>query len=187
MSEPPALQFPPASFFMRLLAHIIDSALWSFIIGSVMMGLFWEEIMRWAQQVMADAMAGAHTAPSQPPLPLWFSVIFEYCVPIAVLLILWKWKAATPGKMLLGMRIVDAESFGPPTLKQCVLRMLGYVPPMIPLTFLSLAGISPQPLLMVGAAVFTCPLLWGFLSIINDPNRQGWHDKLAGTLVIKFR
>ncbi|MEK6734314.1 MAG: RDD family protein [Pseudomonadota bacterium] len=38
--------------------------------------------------------------------------------------------------------------------------------------------------------VFSCilsalPFFLGYLWIVFDPKKQGWHDKLAGTLVIK--
>ena len=169
------------------MAHLIDSALWSFLITSIMFGLFWQEIAMWFQQVMIVATNGSNEAPPPPPLPLWFQVIFNYIVPIGVLVILWKWKAATPGKMMLGLKVVDAETQGPLSMKQCVLRMLGYMPPMVPLMLFSLIGVYPQTMLILGAVIFTSPLIMGFLSITSDPRHQGWHDKIARTLVIKTR
>lgn len=78
----------------------------------------------------------------------------------AVLVILfWRWKQGTPGKLLLRLRIVDADSGGEPSLRQWCLRYVGY--------FLS-----------------TVPLLLGFFWVLWDPRRQAWHDKLAGTVVI---
>ena len=85
---------------------------------------------------------------------------------------------------MLGLKVVDAETKGRLTMKQCILRMLGYIPPMVPMMFFMTAGIAPQPLLFIGMGVFTCPLLWGFLSIASDPLKRGWHDKLAGTMVV---
>ncbi len=78
----------------------------------------------------------------------------------AVLIILfWKYRSATPGKMILGMVIVDANTLQPPSTGQCVIRYLGY--------YLSLL-----------------PLMLGFFWVAFDSRKQGWHDKLAGTLVI---
>ncbi|HUE75473.1 MAG TPA: RDD family protein [Chloroflexota bacterium] len=38
----------------------------------------------------------------------------------------------------------------------------------------------------IGAIVAAIPFGLGYLWVIWDPNKQGWHDKIAGTYVIKF-
>jgi uncharacterized RDD family membrane protein YckC len=78
------------------------------------------------------------------------------------IVIVWFWikKAATPGKMLFRIRIVDADTMEPPTAKQCIVRYLGYILSAI------FMGI-------------------GFMWIAIDKRNQGWHDKLANTLVVK--
>lgn len=90
----------------------------------------------------------------------WQGLLVNELLP--ALLILWFWMtyAATPGKMLLDCDIVDARSGGPITLKQALLRYIGY--------FIS---------------AFVLGL--GFLWIAWDKRKQGWHDKLAGTVVIR--
>jgi len=83
-----------------------------------------------------------------------------YNVPTAFLVILfWMSYGATPGKLLLDCEIVDAQTGEPITLKQALLRYVGY--------YLS--------------ALF---MFSGFLWIIWDKRKQGWHDKIAGTVVI---
>lgn len=76
-----------------------------------------------------------------------------------IVLLFWFYRSATPGKMILNMHIVDAKTEGKPTRKQCVIRYLGYI-------------------------VAVLPLMLGFVWIMFDKKRQGWHDKLAGTMVI---
>jgi len=56
---------------------------------------------------------------------------------------------------------VDGDSGGEPSLRQWCLRYLGYV-------------------------VATLPLLLGFFWVAWDPRCQGWHDKIAGTVVIRL-
>lgn len=187
MSEtPPPLPAKPAGFGVRLLAHLIDSAIWTFLMTLVVMGLFGREIMAAVKKAVEEAAGGAVVVdPNLFQPPVWFTVIFNYALPITVLLLLWKWKSATPGKMILGIKVVDAETGGPLSMRQCVLRMIGYIPPIIPLMFFMAVPIAPQPLLFIGAGVFTCPLLWGFLSVGTDPSKRGWHDKMAGTMVVK--
>jgi uncharacterized RDD family membrane protein YckC len=67
---------------------------------------------------------------------------------------------ATPGKLAVGVRIVDARTGGTPPTGRLVLRLLCYV-------------------------LSAAPLYLGFLWIVFDRRKQGWHDKIAGTLVIQ--
>jgi uncharacterized RDD family membrane protein YckC len=62
--------------------------------------------------------------------------------------------------MAVGAIIVDARTGGKPSTRQFIIRYLGYYVSMIPL--------------MLG-------ILWvGF-----DARKQGWHDKMAGTVVVR--
>ena len=72
----------------------------------------------------------------------------------------WRAYGATPGKLAVGVRIVDARSGGTPSTGRLVLRLFCY---------------------LLSAA----PLYLGFLWIAFDRRKQGWHDKIAGTLVIQ--
>jgi uncharacterized RDD family membrane protein YckC len=77
-----------------------------------------------------------------------------------VVLLFWTERQGTPGKLVLGLRIVDAETGGTPRIGRLVLRYVGYL-------------------------VSALPLGLGYLWALWDPRRQGWHDKMAGTLVIR--
>jgi uncharacterized RDD family membrane protein YckC len=80
---------------------------------------------------------------------------------IVALLVLtfWAETGATPGKRAMGVMIVDAGTGGRPAFLRLVLRYVGYL-------------------------LSALPLLLGFFWALWDPRRQGWHDKLAGTLVV---
>ena len=67
----------------------------------------------------------------------------------------------TPGKMLLGLRVIQASG-DPMTLGIAFLRWVGY--------------------LISGPVLFL-----GFLWIAFDGRKQGWHDKIAATVVIRGR
>jgi uncharacterized RDD family membrane protein YckC len=84
--------------------------------------------------------------------------VSEAAVAIAYFPVAWGLSGQSIGKGILGLRIVR-EDGEPPGWGQCVARLGGY--------WLS-----------------TVPLFAGFLWIIVDPLREGWHDKLAGTAVV---
>lgn len=86
--------------------------------------------------------------------------LFNFLVPAVAIIAFWNWKSATPGKMLLRLEIVDAGTLGKPALSQWLLRYLGYV---------------------LSAIV----LMLGFIWIGFDDRKQGWHDKIATTLVVR--
>jgi uncharacterized RDD family membrane protein YckC len=79
-----------------------------------------------------------------------------------VVIAFWTAKSATPGKMAISAIIVDEKTGGPPSMGQLVGRYFGY--------FLS-----------------TIPFGLGLLWVAFDKKKQGWHDKLAGTVVIRIR
>jgi uncharacterized RDD family membrane protein YckC len=70
----------------------------------------------------------------------------------------WTLLGQTPGKMLLGLRIVSTEG-KEITFGQALRRYIGYY---------------------LSALVFYIGYLW----VLVDNRRQGWHDKFAGTIVI---
>ena len=79
---------------------------------------------------------------------------------IAVAIIgFWRYCGATPGKIALGVRVVDAATGQQPSLPRLVLRFVAYF-------------------------VSAFPLYLGFLWIAFDRRKQGWHDKIARTIVI---
>ena len=64
----------------------------------------------------------------------------------------------TPGKMAMGLRVVRVEG-GMVRLHEALVRFVGY-------------------------HINTLAIGIGWLWAINDPQRRGWHDILAGTMVI---
>jgi uncharacterized RDD family membrane protein YckC len=87
-------------------------------------------------------------------------VLINWVLPAALVIWLWSRLQATPGKMAISARIVDAETGNAPTLTQFVIRYLGYF-------------------------VSTIPFCLGLLWVAFDRRKQGWHDKLAHTVVVR--
>lgn len=68
--------------------------------------------------------------------------------------------ASSPGKFVMGLKIVDEDTLQKPSKKQLFTRLYWYI-------------------------FSTIPLCLGFIWIRFDKRRQGWHDKKSNTLVIK--
>ncbi|HEY6862822.1 MAG TPA: RDD family protein [Burkholderiales bacterium] len=90
---------------------------------------------------------------------MWIDNVINVGAILATIL-LWRFRGATPGKMLFSAKIVDANTLAAPSMGKLVGRFFAYLVSMIPLGL-------------------------GFLWIAFDARKQGWHDKLAGTVVIE--
>jgi uncharacterized RDD family membrane protein YckC len=90
---------------------------------------------------------------------IW-DAVFQYIFPFVAVLAFWIYKSATPGKMVTKLTIVDAKTGGQPTTAKFIVRYLGY--------FLS-----------------SIPLGLGLIWVAFDKRKRGWHDMLAGTVVVR--
>jgi len=89
-------------------------------------------------------------------------VLLNWILPAIAVIVFWIYRQATPGKMAISAKIVDATTLGKPSTGQLVIRYLGY--------YVSLIG-----------------LCLGFVWVGIDARKQGWHDKMAGTVVVRSR
>lgn len=86
--------------------------------------------------------------------------VLSWALPAVAVVTFWVIKQATPGKMAVGAKIVDAKTGNAPSTGQYIGRYLAYYISMF-------------------------PLFLGIFWIAFDSRRQGWHDKLAGTVVVR--
>lgn len=85
--------------------------------------------------------------------------ILEFSLAFFVIIFFWVYKGGTPGKMLFKMRIVDAKTHQKIGFAKSFVRFFAYIASVV-------------------------PFLLGFLWIHFDKRKQGFHDKIAGTVVI---
>ena len=88
--------------------------------------------------------------------------LISWVAPAIAVIAFWLYRQATPGKMMLSLRVVDATTGNTLSVGQSIGRYLGYY-------------------------VSTIPLLIGLIWVAFDSRKQGWHDKLAGTVVIRSK
>lgn len=88
--------------------------------------------------------------------------LLSWVAPALASIVFWLSKQGTPGKLALSLRVVDAETGATLSVGQSIGRYFAY--------FLS-----------------TIPLLLGFFWIGFDSRKQGWHDKLAKSVVVRAR
>jgi uncharacterized RDD family membrane protein YckC len=134
-----------AGFWIRFWASLIDTILLMVVIVPLLVAVYgWVYFTEESSSVYRG------------PADFLISVVF----PLAVIVAFWFYKQATPGKMMLNMKIVDAKTGGPISVGQSIGRYFAYI-------------------------LSTIPFCLGFLWVAFDRRKQGWHDKLAGTVVIR--
>lgn len=143
-------------FWARFLAFVIDNIWVSFVLVLVLIAVFGQNFMQ-AVMMPPDASVEMIGAAAQGAAG---SLLVQLLLPAVLIVGFWIWKSATPGKMVISAKIVDAETLGEPSTGQLIVRYIGY---------------------FISAFV----LCLGFLWVAFDKRKQGWHDKIAGTVVIK--
>jgi uncharacterized RDD family membrane protein YckC len=88
--------------------------------------------------------------------------LISWVLPAVLYIWLWVRTGQTPGKMAIGARVVDARTGRGISIERAVARYIGYYASLIPL------GI-------------------GYAWVGFDPKKQGWHDHIAGTVVVRKR
>ena len=144
-SGSPIDSFEYAGFWIRVAASLIDTVLVLCVTLPLLFAIYgWSYL---------DASKTGTIAGGADVLLTWVA-------PAVAVVAFWLYRQATPGKMVLSIRVVAATTGNTLTLGQSVGRYLGYFVSIIP---------------------FGLGLLW----VAFDPKKQGWHDKLAGTVVIR--
>jgi uncharacterized RDD family membrane protein YckC len=124
-----------AGFWRRVGAVLVDSLIFSLLFGLVLGPAF------------VNAPLFTLEGISRSILTLFITVGF------------WVSFLGTPGKLLLGCQVVDADSFSIMSAKQAFIRFVAYLASML-------------------------PLMLGFLWVLKDPRKQAFHDKVANTVVL---
>ena len=88
--------------------------------------------------------------------------IVSWILPAVAVIWFWIARQATPGKMVISARIVNASTGEPATTGQLIGRYFAYYVSIIP---------------------FMLGLIW----VGIDSRKQGWHDKLANTVVVRSK
>ncbi len=156
-------------FWMRLLAFFVDVLVLVVVLLPVMVALYgggylsrlateFSALLISSGDPNADAarilevLSGSNSA---------VAALLDIKVQIALIvatILFWRFRGATPGKMLIRAKIVNAETSAPASTGRLIGRFFAYI--------------------------VSCFFMLGFIWIAFDKRKQGWHDKLAGTVVI---
>ena len=86
-------------------------------------------------------------------------ILINWVFPVIAVIAFWIYRSATPGKMALKVKIIDAKTGGRPSVLQFIGRYFAYI-------------------------ISAIPLGLGYIWVGIDQQKRAWHDMLAGTLVV---
>ena len=92
-------------------------------------------------------------------LGIW-DFLISWLLPAIAVITFWVCKSATPGKLLTKTKIIDQKTGGQLSVAKSLGRYFAYYISIVP---------------------FFLGILW----VAFDKKKQGWHDKIAGTVVVK--
>ena len=130
-------------FWKRFVAFLIDTLILLVIVVPLILAIYGREYVEKA----AGGFAG------------FWDFLIQVVLPAVAVILFWRYRGATPGKMAISAKIVDAETGGAPSTGKLVARYFAYLVSMLPIGF-------------------------GFIWIGIDRRKQGFHDKIAGTVVV---
>lgn len=133
-----------AGFWIRLAAAVIDGIIILAFTIPLTYLVYGDETFSQTQFVLGPA-----------------DILINYVLPMVAVIAFWQSKSATPGKLMLRLRIVDVHTRGKPSAGQFVGRYFGYI-------------------------LSAIPLLLGYIWVAWDKRKQSWHDKLARTVVVRL-
>jgi uncharacterized RDD family membrane protein YckC len=133
-----------AGFWIRLGASFID--------GVILIAITWP--------ILYFTYGDSYLSEDSPMIMGNVDILVSWVLPIMATILFWLYRAGTPGKLILKLAVVDAETGNNLSISQSVIRYLGYI-------------------------VSALPLCLGYLWVAWDGKKQAWHDKMAGSVVIK--
>jgi uncharacterized RDD family membrane protein YckC len=112
-----------------------------------------------AMAVLYGVYGPEYFAEQGTPFQGFWDVVIQELLPLVLVVWLWHRYGATPGKQMMQLRIIDAHTGERLSWAKATLRYFAYIVSLLPLGL-------------------------GFLWIAWDRRKQGFHDKIARSLVI---
>ncbi len=150
-----------AGFWIRVAASLIDKFLIAMITMPLTIMIYGDLVWKNESIILGPA-----------------DFLINHVLPSIAIMLFWLYKSATPGKMALNIKIVDADTGGKLSVGQIMGRYFAYI--LASLVF-SIGIIWPSNLSLAVSLLASLVFIW----VAFDKRKQGWHDKLAKTVVIR--
>ena len=147
----PATGLPLAGFWSRFAGIVVDGVLFA-IVDLILSAIL--------TSTTTTNVGGVATSESSRPTALIDLILV--LLELAYFTYFWSNSGATPGQMLVGIKVVDKDSGENLRPSQAALRWAGLI-------------------------ISAIPIFIGYIWAAFDPQKQGWMDKLANSQVVATR
>lgn len=151
------IEYEYVGFWARVGASLVDTVLYSCLLLLLPLGSMFNNVESYSVE---NDMGSFHSFSTSWSSILPQGTLWSYLPLLIITVLFWRYRSATPGKMLIKAKVVDAKTGLPLTTPQSIIRYLGYF-------------------------VSTFLFFLGFIWVAFDSKKQGFHDKLAGSVVIR--
>lgn len=151
-----------AGFWIRVVASIIDAIIVGVPLAIVFFAAEGSTLSTYANCVNNAAASGVLPATCQSTFvgAIGSFELIGIAVELLYFVILWSKFGGTFGQRMLGLHVVDAATGRNIGIGRSIGRFVGYV---------------------ISGAALDIGLIW----VAFDPRKQGWHDKIASTFVVR--
>jgi len=155
----PAPGLAYAGFWIRLLAYLIDAAILDIPLYGLLFGIFHGQLL--SGDCGQNSSLGTDYGSYCTLTGFFYLGVLAITILHGVYFsVLWSRAGQSVGQMALGLWVVDARNGARISFAKAVTRFLGYI---------------------VSGVIFDLGYMWAGW----DPRKQGWHDKIAGTFVVR--
>ncbi len=150
-----------AGFWIRFAASLVDTVLLMIVTIPLTMWLVGE--YSWQSQQWQSLGINSNSwsfAGNINDLSTGWYILLKWVLPCLASILFWLYRSATPGKMLFLLKILDIRTCQPLSVRACIVRYIGYY-------------------------ISAIPLCLGFIWVAFNPRKQGWHDLLAHSVVVR--
>lgn len=150
-----------AGFWIRFLAYLIDAIVLDVPLYGLAFALFGPQLVHIS---CSSSVAFGNTVGTgctgTVDASFFLATLGVQAVHFVYFVLLWSLTGASIGQRALALIVVDADTGGRISIGRAALRFLGYI---------------------INGIVFDLGYMWAGW----DPRKQGWHDKLARTFVLR--
>jgi uncharacterized RDD family membrane protein YckC len=160
---PPAGPVPGlayAGFWVRFIAYVIDAAILDLPLYGLLFGLFNSQVWVGECSNYSPVFGRGEFCSGTLTGYFWLGVLVITLLHGIYFTVLWSRSGRTVGQMALGLWVVDATNGARISFSKAITRFGGYI---------------------VNGLVLNLGYMWAGW----DPQKQGWHDKIAGTFVVR--
>jgi len=149
-----------AGFWIRFVAYLIDAAILDIPLYGLLFALFGSQVLNITCGNYSRVFGSGYYCSAHPTGEFFLGVLVIQLIHGVYFVLMWSLTGSSIGQKALGLMVVDSRTGSRISVGQAIGRFFGYI---------------------VSGIVVDLGFMWAGW----DPRKQGWHDKIASTFVVR--